>query len=156
MASKYTDKQKKVILITVFERISAGESLLSVCRDELMPVKNTIQGWINESESTMTQYAEAREERAETIFEKILDIADETSGDTYMKDGVEMTDNEAIQRSRLRVDTRKWMLGKMNPKKYAERTFQEVKQTNINALEEKTDQELQDEIDKLQKAFREK
>jgi hypothetical protein len=49
-------------------------------------------------------------------------IADETSGDKRsVNDEKEITDNEAIQRSKLRVDARKWVLSRMNPKKYGDR-----------------------------------
>jgi hypothetical protein len=55
-----------------------------------------------------------------------LDIADDSSNDVTefdLGDGVitQKVNSEVVQRSRLRVDARKWMLGKMNPKKYGER-----------------------------------
>lgn len=120
--AKPTDKQKKDTLKDVFTRISEGESMRSVCRDEDMPCRNSIEKWIREDEYTMSQYTRARELRQELIFEDILNIADDNHKDLrYLKDGTEVTDADVIQRSRVRIDARKWMLGKMNPKKYGDK-----------------------------------
>jgi hypothetical protein len=44
------------------------------------------------------------------------------------KDGstTEVENHEAINRSRLRVDTRKWLIARMAPKKYGDRVTNEV------------------------------
>lgn len=68
------------------------------------------------------RYARACEARADKIFDDLLDIADDGSNDTYVDDnGMPRTDTEVIQRSKLRVDTRKWMLAKLAPKKYGDK-----------------------------------
>lgn len=104
------------------DRISDGRSLRSVCSDEDMPSKKCVLEWVAKDESLRDQYARACEERAETIFEDTIEIADETRHDfMVLPDGREVVNNEAIQRSRLRVDTRKWFASKLNPKKYGER-----------------------------------
>ena len=77
---------------------------------------------LNESKANRERYARACEARAETIFEDILDISDDSSNDTFTdENGVERTNNEVIARSRLRVDARKWMLSKLQPKKYGDK-----------------------------------
>ncbi len=54
--------------------------------------------------------------------DEIVDISDDGRNDTYIDDnGNERTDNERVARSRLRVDTRKWMLSKMLPKVYGDK-----------------------------------
>jgi hypothetical protein len=64
--------------------------------------------------------------RAERMAEEILDIADDGSNDWIEReqDGrtVIVADHEHIQRSKLRVDARKWLMAKMLPKKYGDRT----------------------------------
>ena len=68
------------------------------------------------------QYAHAREAQADKLAEEILLIADDGSNDTYTDgDGNCRTDAEAIQRSKLRVDARKWLASKMAPKKYGDK-----------------------------------
>src|SRR5688572_9232829 len=41
------------------------------------------------------------------------------------ENGNERTDNEVVARSRLRVDARKWLAGKMAPKKYGDKLMAE-------------------------------
>lgn len=68
------------------------------------------------------RYARACEARAESIFEDILEIADEANADlTISEKGQLIVNGEAVQRSKLRVDARKWVLSKLDPKKYGEK-----------------------------------
>ena len=98
-----------------------GMSLRSALSQDNMPASETFYKWLEADEQKSKQYAHACEKRADAIFEDILSIADDTTRDKKpSKDGEDITDNEVIQRSRLRVDARKWMLSKMNPKKYGE------------------------------------
>ncbi len=60
--------------------------------------------------------------QADALFDEALEIADDVSGDwSTDKDGKKVLDHENIQRSRLRVDTRKWAAGKMAPKRYGDK-----------------------------------
>ncbi len=121
----YTDKQKTSIINTVCDNIEKGLSLRKALLLDGMPNRNTFYEWIDNDETKLNQYARATEIRADLIFEDILHIADDTSKDhqTVDLDGVEITsvNNEVIQRSRLRVDSRKWILSKMQPKKYGDK-----------------------------------
>lgn len=116
----------------VCERISDGASLLKVCRDESMPCKTTVLKWAREIPEFATQYAQAREMLLEHWAEEIVDISDDTSHDTLQKtdeDGkiyAEVANTEWITRSRLRVDTRKWLLSKLAAKKYGDRISAEL------------------------------
>lgn len=68
------------------------------------------------------QYARAKEAQADQMAEDILAIADDVAQDvTIGENGREVVNNEAIARSRLRVDARKWLASKMAPKKYGEK-----------------------------------
>lgn len=108
------------------EHIAMGYSLRKVCEQDGMPVMSTIFKWIREHEDFSKQYARATEERTEAMAEDILDIADNGTNDVKLvedKNGNEreVVDNDVIQRSRLRVDTRKWLMAKMKPKKYGDK-----------------------------------
>lgn len=111
----------------MFERIikgiaEDGEPLRSVLNRHSMPSAKTFYEWIDGDDEKRKQYARACEERADSIFEEILEIADESNADISISDeGKIIVNGENIQRSKLKVDTRKWMLGKMNPKKYGEK-----------------------------------
>src|SRR5258706_80370 len=74
------------------------------------------------------QYARAREEQADKLFREIIEIADDKSGDCITtSDGKPIVDHENIQRSRLRVDARKWAAARLAPRKYGDRVEHDVK-----------------------------
>ena len=113
----------------ICERLCNGESLRAICLPDDMPSRSAVFRWLGDDGnlSFRNQYTRAREEQADTIFDECLQIADDATND-YMdrqtSDGTtgdKVLNGEHIQRSRLRIDTRKWMAGKMRPKKYGEK-----------------------------------
>lgn len=102
--------------------IAEGKSLRSICKMDGMPGRRTVFDWLRRHEDFRTAYDIACAERAECFAEDIIEIADDRSGD-YIVDaerGITI-DHENINRSRLRVDARKWVAAKMLPKKYGDR-----------------------------------
>lgn len=105
-----------------------GESLVKICDDPKFPSRTTITRWM--SDPSMRQFHDmyrlARQVQAELLIDEIFDIADDSEDDwieTYNKKGQFAgfkPDTEAIQRARLRIDTRKWFAGKMVPKIYGD------------------------------------
>ena len=82
---------------------------------------------MDEQEWFRVQYARAREAQADYWAEEIVSIADDGSKDTYLDaQGNERTNHELVNRSRLRVDTRKWLMARMAPKKYGDRVLNEI------------------------------
>jgi hypothetical protein len=76
-------------------------------------------------------YRAAREAQADYIFEEVLEIADDGRNDwmeRQREDGgtVMVLNKEHVNRSRLRIDARKWVLARMNAKKYGERSLTEL------------------------------
>jgi hypothetical protein len=65
--------------------------------------------------SFTAQYARAREIQADGMVDEMLDIADDARNDWMEKRGELVPDNEAIHRSRLRIDARRWVAGKLRP-----------------------------------------
>lgn len=123
MATGYSDKERKDITETICNEISNGRSLRYVL-DKVphMPNRTTFLRWVENDESIRNQYTRACEARAERIFEDVLIIADSQDEDIIqLEDGREVVNHDAINRARLRIDSRKWMLGKMQPKKYGEK-----------------------------------
>lgn len=119
----------------ICERLASGESMRSISRDDGMPASSSMFKWIRENKEFSEQYAIAKQESADAWVEEILDIADDGSNDwmeVYSKGKSEeesigwKVNGECIQRSRLRVDTRKWAASKMNPKKYGDKIQQDV------------------------------
>jgi hypothetical protein len=107
------------ILDEMFKRLAGGESLSAICRDSHMPDKHTFYAWMDKDTNILTRYEAATSKRAEHIFDEIIEISDNKK--KIDDDGYTIhNSNEAIQRDRLRVEARKWVLGKMAPKKYGE------------------------------------
>ena len=108
----------------ICRRLAEGESLRSICRDEAMPDKATVLRWLADEAKAdfRDQYVLAREMQADALFDEALEIADDALGDWAVdKDGKKVFDHEHVQRSRLRVDTRKWAAGKLAPKRYGDK-----------------------------------
>lgn len=123
----YNKEEIETIFKKILNHISVdGMAIRNVLKLDGTPSNETFFKWLEEDEEKSKRYARACEERADLMFEDILHIADDTSRDTKtvdLGDGVEIEtlNSEAIQRSRLRVDARKWALSKMNPKKYGDK-----------------------------------
>ncbi len=110
----------------VCELIAEGYSLRQIGRIEGMPGKTTVLRWLARHEEFRSQYARARDLQAEHMADEILEIADDGTNDweTREQEGggtITVVNHENIQRSRLRVDARKWLMSKMAPRKYGDR-----------------------------------
>ena len=118
----YSIEQKEKIFEHIFDEMSKGRSLRSVLKDEGMIPPKTFYEWIDSDSEKSKQYARACEIRADAIFDEIIEISDNSSGDAKINEnGQEVLNNEFVARSRLRVDARKWIASKLAPKKYGEK-----------------------------------
>lgn len=109
----------------ICERLIGGESLRGICLDDHLPDARTVHRWLVVNDEFRQQYAHAREVQAETLFDDILEIADDARNDWMERRGEDdagwVANGENLQRSRLRVDARKWMASKLAPKKYGDK-----------------------------------
>lgn len=121
----YSAEEIENIFEEILEYIEAGKSLRSILLSSDMPSSRTFFKWLDEDKDKVKRYARATEIRAENIFEDMLEIADDGTNDymTITKGDLEynVEDKEVTNRSRLRIDVRKWMLSKMQPKKYGDK-----------------------------------
>lgn len=121
----YSQKEIESLFETICTEIEKGRALRKVLKDKDMPSNETFYGWVDGSKQKAQRYARACEKRADAIFEEMIDIADDGTNDlmTIVKGDkeYELENKEVTNRSRLRVDTRKWMLSKMMPKKYGDK-----------------------------------
>ena len=90
-----------------------------------------------------TQYTRARELGYHAMADETLEIADDGTNDWTMRQNADgesslAVNSDHIQRSRLRVDTRKWMLSKVLPKIYGDKVQQDINLTinHEDALEQ--------------------
>lgn len=114
-------------------RVANCETLQSIANDLVMS-KGSLIVWLA---GYPDQYTRAREAQAETLVEDLLQIADDGKNDTYLdSEGNERTDHDVIARSRLRVEARKWLAGKMAPKRYGEKSTVELNANVVTMTED--------------------
>lgn len=111
---------------TIYYRLADGESLRKICRDLNMPDRGTIIEWYNTIPEFRDLYDRARRMQLDLWAEEIIDIADDGTNDYVQRESRDgrttvLVDFDHINRSKLRVDARKWMLASMQPKKYGTR-----------------------------------
>jgi len=138
--SDYTQELADVIC----EQLARGDSMRKVCEADNVPAMSTVFRWLRQQDEFRQQYEVAKDEAADVMVEEINEIADNSTNDyvTVLADAIEekpasewtaedihvlaiKAAPEAIQRSRLRVDARKWTASKLKPKKYGDKTSHE-------------------------------
>lgn len=109
----------------IIDRICEGESLRSILMHadrNILPTMAVFLKWVSQDKELEKQYARAMEIRADSMFDEIIEIADESNADLDIGDDEKLrVIGESVQRSRLKVDARKWALSKMQPKKYGDK-----------------------------------
>ena len=113
---KRTQEERISLAKKVFEEMRGGLSALKAC-DKVGVNQSTLTAWLNEDDELAKEYARAREELIERIAQEVLDLSDADVGIT--QDGKK--DWAAIQKHKLQVDSRKWLLSKLAPKKYGDK-----------------------------------
>lgn len=107
-------------------RLAEGESLRSICKAEGMPHESTVRSWVvDDIKGFSTHYARARDIGLDALADEALEISDNAANDWMERHGEEdagwQANGDHIARSRLRVDTRKWYLSKLAPKRYGDK-----------------------------------
>lgn len=142
----YNEEIAREICDTIAE---TTEGLKSLCESNPhWPCYRAIRNWLRLHKSFMHLYAQAKLEQADYMLEECFKIADNTMLDSITKtskngEEYEVANNEWINRSRLRVDLRKWAASKLAPKLYGDRLVLEKK--------EEENAELLEEISRLRK-----
>lgn len=113
------------IVDIICERLSKGEPLAVICREEGMPAYRTVKDWQDEDSErgrkVSAAIARAREAGFDAIAADCLVIADDASGDYRLGEKGLIVDTDHIQRAKLRIDTRLKLLAKWDPKRFGER-----------------------------------
>lgn len=123
---KYTKEDIEKLFYEICDMIENGKSLRQAANQKKVNFK-TFYEWIdNDKEIKSKHYARACEVRSEKLADEILKIADDSSQDTITittssGNEIEAENKEWVNRSKLRVDARKWLLSKLLPKKYGDK-----------------------------------
>jgi len=135
----------------ICRRMSEGETLKQICRDEHMPDSRTVRGWVLEDrEGFSPRYARARDMQLEAWAEEITEIAEDGSNDWMERETksgrvITVVNEEAVQRSRLRIDSRRWLLSKLKPERYGDK----LELSGKLDMNTKTDEQLDARIAQL-------
>ncbi|EFF6379721.1 DNA-binding protein [Escherichia coli] len=102
--------------LEICELVADGQSINKISKMSGMPNRSTILKWFRDVPEFSTMYARAKEIGFEILADEIIDLAD----------AEENTDKDQLRRHQLMIDTRKWLLAKLQPRKYGERVTQEI------------------------------
>jgi len=124
-AGRPSDYSEEIADLICTDIATSSKSLKTICEQEGMPNAVTVMRWLRVHDEFRNQYARAKEDQADFLAEEMIDIADDGSNDlmTITKGDIsyEMENKEVTNRSKLRVETRKWIASKLKPKKYGEK-----------------------------------
>jgi hypothetical protein len=110
--STYTEEEGQALC----EWITNGHSLSSWCRQTGRSAF-VVYGWMRSESDFARRYAQAHEDRTDTMADDLLEIADDVAG----------TDSiAAVQAAKLRIETRKWIAAKLKPQRYGEKQMVET------------------------------
>lgn len=109
----------------LLSRLEEGEALSTICKDPRMPAYRTVYAWLEEGtgpDGFDAQFRAARARGLDKIADDCIAIADDGTNDVVInpETGMPSVNQEVIQRSKLRIDTRLRLLGKWNRSKYGE------------------------------------
>jgi len=115
------DRQK--VMDILCERVaSSSKSLVTLLKaghdGYNLPSYVIISKWMADDPDLVNQYARAKEQQAEYMADEMMDIADEMPLTNPITGSL---DSASVQHQRLRTDTRKWLMGKLKPKKYGDK-----------------------------------
>jgi hypothetical protein len=128
--SEFTDE----IFTAICERMAEGEGLREICRDPEMPSRSTVLRWVENDTGRQAKYQKAREALMDFYAEEIRTIAWDDSKDTIKREGkADLCNHEWIARSRLKVDTLKFLMAKLHPKRYGDKLPETVEQRSHEA-----------------------
>lgn len=124
--TKYTE----ALATEICARLANGETLTSICRDAHMPARRTVLDWkANDLGGFSARYARAREEQRELWQDEMLDMADDGRNDWMEREigrgeTIVVLNKEAVDRSKLRVGTRQWLLARLSRDTYGDKIEQ--------------------------------
>lgn len=117
--TKYT-KELEVEICTAIANSNKG--LVPLCEEnEHWPTHSTIRQWIFEKKEFSDNYVKAKQEQADFLADEIIKIADDEEGDMIQGEFGKVGNSVNVQRSRLKIDARKWIASKLKPKMYGDK-----------------------------------
>jgi len=152
----YSQEEKDECFDYIISEIESGKSLRYALNTNGMPSSRTFFQWLDvreksgalteEAQEKVKRYACACETRELILLDEILEIADKQDADVIVTDDGIITNHNIIQRNKLQIEARQWVLGKLRPEKYGNKTVNENKNINIDAGK-LTDEEIKNALE---------
>lgn len=121
---QYTEEQKDAVFNSICENVILHKMSFNQAVEQSEISLVTFYKWIVDNEARKELYNYARNVRSDVLFEEIIEIADTTEDGVIMTEkpsGIEIKHADMIEHRRLKVDARKWVVSRMNPKKYGDK-----------------------------------
>lgn len=101
---------------------STGSGLPTLCRKfPHWPTTSSIYLWLRKHSEFSDKYYQAKKDQVNVLVDEILEISDNSARDDKVNShGDTSCDSEWVARSRLRIDTRKWLAAKLVPRLYGD------------------------------------
>lgn len=94
---------------------------------DYFPHPATVYRWLLDDKEFCEKYTRAKEDQLQVLEDELLLIADNTELGTMVTikgDGTEERKMyDMIEHRKLRIESRKWLMGKLKPKKYGDKTI---------------------------------
>lgn len=130
----WTPERRAEAIETILERIATDtRGIRSICDDDpTLPNVATFFNWKRNDAALDERYARAKEDQADLQIDEMAEIADDGRNDWMERQNEKgdvigwQVNGEALGRSRLRIDTRKWTAAKLKPKRYGDFSRNEI------------------------------
>jgi hypothetical protein len=112
----------------IVRRLSSGEPLADICRDDHMPTTRSVYRWCKLHPDFNTAFLEARDAGFDEIANDCLRIANTPvmgETETTKEWGTEVKRGDMFDHRKLQIETRLKLLAKWDPRRYGERIHQE-------------------------------
>ena len=107
-------KYNEELSIKILGQLAEGKSLVDICKKKGMPSQSAVYRWAIQYPEFRERYTRAREIQAHVFFDEIVSIADNTE-----------LGNDRL--AHLRIEARKWVVGRMRPIQYGEAVLRKQK-----------------------------
>lgn len=139
ITEKPSERLEKIGIESICQQIAGGMSLRAWAANNGF-CQQTVINWIDADYGRAGHYARARESREEAKFESLEDIGDQA---------VKAESAVEVQGLRLKSDNIKWMLARMNSKKYGDKVQTELTGVDGGPVEHKVTHGMDSDAESL-------
>lgn len=123
------------------EIATSNKGVATICKEMkesegYFPTERAIFKWILEDSALKEKYETAKAFQTEVFVDEMIQISDYKGGDYYETEQGIKLDKESVLRSRLKIETRKWVAVHLLPHKYGNNMDLRVSQLEAMLVEQ--------------------